>query len=100
MIEAALKRCERLGLPLPEWLYADNTASSGAMLMNMVPSLKGVREDIAHLLRRYSKTLTKNHESALSFCGDMSRAVFTVDEGDMRALAAARGVTYEDIRKV
>jgi len=77
MLDSLQERYERLSFEPPKHMWVDNTRTLGPQLKAAIPSLEGVHEDIAHMMMRYSQSLTQKHPLAQAFCGDLSRAIFT-----------------------
>jgi hypothetical protein len=48
-------------LPQPEAIWVDNSAAVAALLHRVLPSLKWVKEDVTHMMRRIMRELPRGH---------------------------------------
>lgn len=103
MLDKIIARYEALGFDAPTHAWVDNVKTFAARQAELVPSLcdrSNVKEDIAHVMMRYSRALASGHPLVGDFSRDPSRAIFTMDEGDLRELAAVKGVGVDELKKV
>jgi hypothetical protein len=65
-------------LPLPEYVWVDDSRAMEPVIRKMLPGIKKVLEDSTHVLRRIARSLPEAHSLQGPFMADLSKAFFKV----------------------